>query len=50
MPNKSRENKRRGPKEDRLKLDGPWDKAIGKALLKARPKKKWPRPVKKKPT
>jgi len=36
-----RDKKKPGPKEDRLKLDGDWKKAMKKAVRKPKPKE-WP--------
>ena len=36
-----------GPEPDRVKLSGDWEKAVGKALKKPRPKEGWPKPEKK---
>lgn len=35
--------KKRGPKEDRVKLKGPWKENLRKALKKKRPEKGWPK-------
>ena len=37
-----------GPKADRLKVEGPWGKALGRAIQKPRPKRGWPKPPKRK--
>ena len=42
------DKKTTGPKPDRLKIDGNWEDAIGKALKKKRPENGWPEPEKKK--
>ena len=42
MPKKSKISKR-GPKPETLKIEGPWQKAVGKALKKKRPEKGWPK-------
>jgi hypothetical protein len=34
---------KRGPKEDRVKIEGDWEAAIDKALTKKRPKEGWPK-------
>lgn len=39
---------KRGPKPERIKLQGDWQNAIGKALKIERPKEGWPQPEKKK--
>lgn len=36
--------KRTGPPPERLKLRGDWQALVGKALVKPRPKKGWPKP------
>lgn len=41
-------SKERGPKPDRVKIEGDWEGAVGKALKKPRPKGGWPEPEKKK--
>jgi hypothetical protein len=33
---------KRGPAPERVKIKGDWEKAIGKALKKERPKEGWP--------
>lgn len=33
---------KRGPTAERLKIKGDWEKAVGKALKKERPKEGWP--------
>jgi hypothetical protein len=33
---------KRGPHEERLKISGDWEHAVGKALKKKRPKRGWP--------
>ena len=38
-----------GPEPDRLKLEGDWKKAVGKAVRKKRPEGGWPEPEKKRP-
>ena len=35
-------NQKRGPKPDHLKLEGPWEEAVKKALGKKKPKDGWP--------
>jgi len=37
------EKAKRGPKEDRVKIEGDWESAVDKALAKKRPKDGWPR-------
>ncbi len=37
------EKAKRGPKEDRVKIEGDWESAVGKALAKKRPKEGWPK-------
>jgi hypothetical protein len=37
------EKPKRGPKEDRVKIEGDWESAVGKALAKKRPKDGWPK-------
>jgi hypothetical protein len=34
---------KRGPKPDTLKIEGSWQKAVGKALKKKRPENGWPK-------
>lgn len=34
--------KKRGPKPERVKIEGDWENAVGKALKKKRPKDGWP--------
>jgi hypothetical protein len=41
-------NEGRGPKPDRVKIEGDWEGAVGKALNKPRPKDGWPEEKKKK--
>ena len=41
--------KKRGPKEERLKIEGEWKDAVGDALNKERPADGWPDSDKKKP-
>ena len=36
--------KKTGPKPEVLKLSGDWQRLIGKALKKQRPKSGWPKP------
>lgn len=31
-----------GPKPDRVKIEGDWERSVGKALKKKRPKNGWP--------
>jgi hypothetical protein len=38
---------KRGPEPDRVKIEGNWETAVGKALAKKRPKEGWPPPEKK---
>ena len=40
-------NKKTGPKPDRVKVEGDWEAAIGKALKKKRPEDGWPESEKK---
>jgi len=40
-------SKKTGPIPDRVKVEGDWEEAIGKALKKPRPKDGWPEPEKK---
>ena len=40
--------KKTGPEPERLKLTGNWEKLMGKALKKPRPKSGWPKPKAKK--
>jgi len=35
--------KKRGPKEERLRIEGNWKEALKKALKKKRPKEGWPK-------
>ena len=42
------EKGRTGPKPERLKLKGDWQKLMGKALKKERPAEGWPKAKKKK--
>ena len=35
---------KRGPKEERLKLNGDWRNAIKQSFLKKKPKDGWPKP------
>lgn len=37
-----------GPKPDKVKIEGNWEDAMGKALKKDRPKDGWPKEEKKK--
>lgn len=37
------EDKKRGPKAERVKIEGDWEDAIDKALSKKRPKEGWPK-------
>ncbi len=39
--------KKRGPKEDYLKVDGNWQEALKKAVKKKKPAEGWPDEVKK---
>jgi hypothetical protein len=39
---------KRGPKPEMLKLEGPWEEAVAKALKKKRPEGGWPKPEPKK--
>jgi hypothetical protein len=38
---------KRGPKEERLKINGDWESAVRRALMKKRPKEGWPEKGKK---
>lgn len=40
----SKKAEKPGPKPDSVSIDGDWDDAINKALLKQRPQKGWPNP------
>ena len=40
---KNENGKKTGPKPERLKLRGDWQKLMGKALKKKRPAKGWPK-------
>jgi hypothetical protein len=35
-----------GPKPDHVRIEGDWEKAVGDALKKKRPKEGWPEPEK----
>jgi hypothetical protein len=35
---------KRGPKEERLKINGNWQSAIKQSFLKEKPKDGWPKP------
>ena len=48
MTEKQKEKKRTGPEPDRVKLTGDWEKVVGAALAKKRPKEGWPTNSKKK--
>lgn len=37
-----KERKKPGPKEDRVKVKVPWEKAVDKALKRKRPAQGWP--------
>lgn len=39
----TKEKAKLDPKEERVKIDGEWENAIGKALAKKRPKGGWPK-------
>jgi len=39
---------KRGPKEERLNIDGDWESAVNKALKKDKPKDGWPKKGEKK--
>ena len=43
MSEKSPQESRRGPKPDRVKIEGDWEDAIDKALEKKRPNEGWPK-------
>ena len=43
----AKEKEKRGPKADTVKINGPWESAVDKALAKKRPKEGWPPPEKK---
>lgn len=43
------DKEKRGPKEDRVKIDIPWEEAVDKALNKKKPKDGWPKPPDRKP-
>lgn len=52
MPKKSSESKAdsarsRGPEAERVKIEGDWQDAVGKALTKKPPPGGWPKPEKK---
>lgn len=47
MKQSENEPGKRGPKEDRVKIDGDWQVAVGEALKKPRPPEGWPKPEKK---
>lgn len=36
--------KQTGPKPESLKIEGPWGKAVAKAMKKKRPPEGWPKP------
>jgi len=42
MKTTKKTTKRTGPEPDRIKLTGDWEKAVGTALAKKRPKDGWP--------
>ncbi len=44
MTKKPDDNAKPGPKEDRLQIDGDWERAVDKALGKERPEGGWPKP------
>ena len=44
----AKKRKKPGPKEDKLKINGDWEKAIGKAIRKEKPADGWPDKDKKK--
>ncbi len=46
---KTKKRKTAGPKPKRIKLDKPWEKAVGEALKKERPAEGWPDRPKPKP-
>jgi hypothetical protein len=35
--------RKRGPKTELLKVNGNWESAVNKALMKKKPKKGWPK-------
>jgi len=39
----AKKDSKRGPKEDRLKINEDWENAMSKALKKKRPKDGWPK-------
>ena len=43
-----RKGKKRGPSPKMVNINEDWSNAVGRALKKKRPKKGWPKPVKKK--
>jgi hypothetical protein len=42
MPAHTKQKKSRGPAPERVKINGDWEEAVGKALKKERPKEGWP--------
>ncbi|KKK99210.1 hypothetical protein LCGC14_2635030 [marine sediment metagenome] len=43
MHKDGKKKKKRGPKEERLELEGSYEGAVKKAILKPRPKAAWPK-------
>lgn len=39
-----KERRKPGPKADKVKIEGDWERAMEKALKKKRPKDGWPKP------
>jgi len=39
-------SKKTGPKPDRVRIEGDWEKAVDTALKKKRPKEGWSKPTK----
>lgn len=42
----TKKSRKTGPKPDHVKIDDDWEKAVGDALKKKRPKGGWPEPEK----
>jgi hypothetical protein len=42
MTKSKTKKKKSGPRPELLKIQGDWEKAVGKALKKERPKEGWP--------